>query len=46
MTWAQLEDADFTRGPLLALTTLAFYCAIVVVLGTMSFTRRDIGSAG
>jgi ABC-type transport system involved in multi-copper enzyme maturation permease subunit len=46
MTWAQLEDADFTRGPWLALTTLAFYCAIVVVLGTMSFTRRDIGSAG
>lgn len=45
MTWNQLPDVDFTRGPLAALTTLLVYCGIVIVGAAVSFHRRDIGTA-
>ncbi len=45
MAWAQLDGAEFTRGPLLALGTLAVYCGVVVAVGAASFTRRDVGAA-
>jgi ABC-type transport system involved in multi-copper enzyme maturation permease subunit len=45
MTWNQLPDVDFTRGPSLALSTLLFYCGAVIVGGAISFQRRDISAA-
>jgi len=40
MTWDQLEDATFARGPLVAGATLLAYCAVIVGLATLSFQRR------
>lgn len=45
MTWAQMDDVDFARGPLTASATLLTYCAIVVGLAASSFERRDIAAA-
>jgi hypothetical protein len=45
MTWSQLPDADFARGPLVALATLLTYGAVVVIAATISFHRRDIAAA-
>jgi hypothetical protein len=45
MTWAQLDDVDFARGPLIASVTLLTYCALVVGLAAASFQRRDIAAA-
>ncbi len=45
MTWGQLPDVGFTRGPLLAAATLLTYCAVVVVAAAASFRYRDIAAA-
>jgi len=45
MTWGQLPDADFTRGPILAMATLLTYCAAIVIVAAISFQRRDIAAA-
>ena len=45
ITWAQLPDADFIRPPVIALTTLLAYAAVVVVVATLDFRRRDIANA-
>lgn len=45
MTWSQLPDVEFTRGPLVALLTLLAYGGAVVAAGTISFQRRDIAAA-
>jgi hypothetical protein len=45
MTWDQLQDVDFARGPVIASVTLLTYCAIVVGLAAISFQRRDIAGA-
>jgi len=45
MTWDQLDDATFARGPLVAGATLLAYCAVIVGLATLSFQRRDIAAA-
>jgi hypothetical protein len=45
MTWAQLDDVDFARGPLIASATLLTYCALVVGFAATSFQRRDIAAA-
>lgn len=45
MTWSQLDDVDFTRGPFLAAGTLLAYCAVVVAIGATTFVRRDVGAA-
>lgn len=45
MTWAQLETADFARGPLVAASTLFAYAAVIVGLAAVSFHRRDVAAA-
>ena len=45
MTWNQLPEVGFTRGPLLALATLTVYCATIIAVAAYSFQRRDIASA-
>ncbi len=44
MTWAQLETADFSRGPIIASATLLAYCALIVGAAAASFGRRDIAA--
>jgi hypothetical protein len=46
MRWAQLEDTDFSRGPLTAGATLIIYCAVIGGLAAASFQHRDIAGAG
>jgi hypothetical protein len=43
--WAQMKNVDFTRGPLLALVTLACYTAVLVGVATLLFKRRDIAGS-
>jgi hypothetical protein len=45
LTWAQLEGADFTRPPIVALTTLAGIAAALVFLGAFRFARQDIAAS-
>ena len=45
MTWAQLDTADFARGPLVAAATLFVYAAAIVGLAAVSFHRRDVATA-
>ena len=45
MTWDQLPDVEFTRGPLVASLTLIAYCGVLVAFGTVSFQRRDIAAS-
>jgi hypothetical protein len=43
--WAQMRHVEFTRGPLLALATLAVYTVVLVVAATIVFRRRDIAGS-
>lgn len=45
VTWSQIPDAEFTRGPLTALATLSAYFIVIVVLACVSFQRRDVVGA-
>jgi hypothetical protein len=45
ITWAQLEDVDFRRGPLIASATVGLYAVVLIALGAFSFRRRDIAGA-
>jgi ABC-2 type transport system permease protein len=45
MTWGQLPDVDFTRGPVMALLTLTTYLAVLVGAAAWSFQRRDLAGA-
>ncbi|MDP9332055.1 MAG: hypothetical protein M3Q30_01900 [Actinomycetota bacterium] len=42
--WAQLPNASFQRGPLLALLTVTFYVLVITTVATLAFRRRDIAS--
>ena len=42
VSWAQMDDVDFERPPIVALTALVAYLAVVVALATASFARRDV----
>ena len=42
LTWHQLPDVDFTRGPAVAAVTLLVYAAVIAGLAAFSFQRRDI----
>ncbi len=44
LPWAQLPEAQFQRGPLLALLTVTFYVLVVTTVATLAFRRRDIAS--
>jgi hypothetical protein len=43
--WAQMENAPFRRGPLLALITVTAYVVAISIIATITFARRDIASA-
>ena len=45
MTWAQLDEPNVSRGPVIASATLIVYCATIVGLAAASFQRRDIAAA-
>lgn len=45
ISWGQIPDADFSRGPLVALATLAVYGGTIVVAAAWSFQRRDLAVA-
>ena len=42
--WQAIEDARFDLSPTVALATLLFYLAIIVVIATASFARRDVAA--
>ena len=42
--WQAIEDARFDLSPTTALATLLFYLAIIVVVATASFARRDVAA--
>ena len=42
LSWAQLRDAGFDRGPLLAAVTFVAYTSVIVGAATIIFWRRDI----
>jgi ABC-type transport system involved in multi-copper enzyme maturation permease subunit len=44
LTWAQLENVTFRRGPLVALLTVTLYVSVIVAGATLVFRRRDVGS--
>ena len=43
--WTALEDVGFDRPPTVALATLLFYLAIIVVVATSTFVRRDVAAS-
>jgi hypothetical protein len=43
--WAQIDDAKFHRGPIVALVSLLVYLAVVIAGATWVFDRRDIAAA-
>jgi hypothetical protein len=45
MSWAQLDDVEFQRGPLLALLTMVTYAGVIAGGATLSFARRDIAAS-
>lgn len=44
VSWAQLDGVDFERPPIVALITLIGYLAIVLVVATVLFARRDVAT--
>ena len=42
VSWAQMDNVDFERPPIVALTALVAYLAVVVAIATASFARRDV----
>lgn len=45
LTWAQLENVSFRRGPIVALVTILLYVSVISAVATFVFRRRDVGSA-
>jgi hypothetical protein len=45
LPWGQLENANFRRGPLVALVTVALYVAAITTVATIAFRRRDVASS-
>jgi len=44
LTWAQLENVSFRRGPLVALLTITLYMSVITAVATLVFRRRDVAS--
>lgn len=44
ISWGQIPDADFTRGPLAALAVLLIYGAAIATVSAVSFQRRDLAA--
>ena len=45
LTWAQLENVSFRRGPIVALVTIMLYVSVITAVATVVFRRRDVASA-
>ncbi len=45
LRWAQLDNAGFRRGPMVALITIALYVSMIVAGATLVFRRRDVTGA-
>jgi hypothetical protein len=45
MPWRQMENVEFTRGPVPALVSLVAYTAVLVLLATVLFRRRDVAGS-
>jgi hypothetical protein len=43
--WGQMRNVAFTRGPVLALTSLVAYTAVLVTAATVAFRRRDVAGS-
>jgi len=44
LTWDEMADVKFARGPVGASLTVLVYCAVVVIVAAISFQRRDIAA--
>jgi hypothetical protein len=44
LTWAQLENVSFRRGPVVALVTVMLYLSVITAIATFVFRRRDVAS--
>lgn len=45
VSWARIDDVEFDRGPVLALSTLTFYLGAIAVVAGLTFWRRDVAAA-
>jgi hypothetical protein len=45
MPWKQMENAEFARGPVPALVSLVAYTAVLVLVATALFRRRDVAGS-
>jgi hypothetical protein len=45
LPWGQLTNANFRRGPLVALVTVMLYAAAITIVATIAFRRRDVASS-
>lgn len=43
--WVQMEDVQFVRSPVVALTTLMVYATAFIAVSAAAFARRDIAGA-
>jgi len=44
LTWSQLRNVKFQRGPFVALVTVTLYVSVIVAAATFAFRRRDVAS--
>jgi len=44
LTWSQLRNVRFQRGPFVALVTVTLYVSVIVAAATFAFRRRDVAS--
>ncbi len=44
LSWAQLDNVSFRRGPAVALITVTLYAAAIAIVATWVFQRRDVAS--
>jgi hypothetical protein len=40
--WVQMENVEFSRGPVVALASVVLYAVVLVTLATVLFARRDV----
>jgi ABC-type transport system involved in multi-copper enzyme maturation permease subunit len=44
LSWAQLDNVRFQRGPVVALVTVTLYLSVIVAAATWAFRRRDVAA--
>jgi hypothetical protein len=45
VSWAQMDDVEFHRGPLTSMAALIAYAGIAVAAAAVTFRRRDVAAA-